>query len=158
MEPTSHSRNPLKREARFLALMLILSFFAGVAYATIIVPNVSLNHIIKGGFIGICIATGCAASDLALRTQLNRLPFAALVFTKTIVYAAVGIMVLIASRAIFLPGQSSDLLTDRRAFALTALTTLAISLVANLFKSLRVILGKHAFAWLLMGRYRHPVE
>src|SRR5947208_3112914 len=28
----------------------------------------------------------------------------------------------------------------------------------NLFSSLRLILGRHAFAWLLTGRYRVPVE
>lgn len=141
----------IRRDAGFIAMMLIVGFVAGAIYSSL--------SVWRGGIAGFSIAFICATIDLIVFPhffRFTRLSFQALLFFKTITYTAVAIFVVFLSY--LATGSATSLVTDPMHLLRAILLTLVISFLANLFLTIRRVLGKHVFGWLLCGRYRRPVE
>ncbi len=149
----------IKNDADFIAAMLVMGFIAGAGYAAIRAPNFLLLAAWYGGIAGFSVAFVCAIMELVVFSHFTRLPFSALLFIKTITYAVVGISVVYLNYIFWGDGgAATSFFVDPKRLLVTIIITLTISYLANLFLAMRRVLGKHVFQWLLVGRYRRPVE
>jgi class 3 adenylate cyclase len=147
----------IRQEVGFAAAILLAGFLVGVIDAALGDWRLAPWPILRSGINGFFIALACIAADLTLLRRLSRLPFALVLITRTVVFAAAGAAVVIVSRLIFTGGVASLIAQPKQILA-TILITLAVAFFASLFVSLRLTVGKQAFLYLLLGRYRQPVE
>ncbi|MFH1038582.1 MAG: adenylate/guanylate cyclase domain-containing protein [PVC group bacterium] len=147
----------IRQEASFVSAVLLASFFVGAVYPAIRDWRLAAGPILRSGVSGFFIAFACIAADFIFFRKLNRLPFVLVLLTRTIVFALVGVTVIIVSRFTF-TGRISSLFVQARPLFITILITLTVSFSASTVVSLRRALGKQAFLCLFTGRYRRPVE
>ncbi len=146
----------IKNEGIFIFSILVIGFIAGAIYSINLHSNLSLYCIFSGGIIGLIISLICAIIEFIFFINIRHFAFIIQLITKTVTYSIVGVSVVYLSY--FIKGSSDNLLSDPIRVLTTIMITLGISLVANFIMAIRRVLGKHIFSWLLIGRYRIPVE
>ena len=149
----------IRQEAGFAAAILLAGFLVGVINTALGDWRLDPWPILRSGINGFFIALACVVVDVTLLRRLGRLPFALVLFARTVVFAVVGTAVIVVSRLVFAgPGGVAGLIAHPRQIIAAVLVTLAVAFFASLFVSLRLTVGKQAFLYLLLGRYRRPVE
>jgi len=143
----------LRRDIGFISMMLVVGFVTGSTFVTVSGSSLSF---LTGGIAGFSIATILAMLDLLVFPLLSRWPFGALLLVRSVAYAGVALTIVFLS--FFLTGSAPSFASNPVRLLATILITLTICYVANFLLAIRRVLGKHVLWWLLIGRYRRPIE